>query len=232
MIEFTDEQVDSAYRAAPPQVHQFIEEGKLLGVLELLTSALVLDEKQELHLAPLLRNSLIGLLGPQELEVSLKGVGMSPAQSAAVLEHLKEKVFPMFKGSIVSTAPVTTSTQPTPQGEPKKLELSPVHPSQQIPSKVVQLSVESPSVPVLPAKPASVITDATTRVRTMVTDVEAMQPKGKEARPVFETPHPTAPTDRPVLPALQASVVNAPKPSQVTEDLRKYGIDPYREPVE
>lgn len=95
--------------------------------------------------------------------------------------------------------------------------------------------------PPVPPQPASAPSAYDFHARTMASDIEAMQPgKGTgtprppsmPARPAA-TPPVSSPITAPKPPAPPvAAAPSAPSASEVHADLRQYGVDPYREPIE
>lgn len=123
---------------------------------------------------------------------------------------------------IVVPAPVVPPVPPPP---PIPVSLPPV------PEAPRAVPVPEPT-PVPPPQPA--------RPRTMASDVEALQNPGETPmRAPVPIPHP-APAPQPIAPTpVPKAIPQPPRPatpvpnaSAVHEDLKKYGVDPYREPVE
>lgn len=123
---------------------------------------------------------------------------------------------------IVVPAPVVPPVPPPP---PIPVSLPPV------PGAPRAIPVPEPT-PVPPPQPI--------RPRTMASDVEALQNPGETpVRAPVPTPH-LAPAPQPIAPTpVPKAIPQPPRPatpvpnaSAVHEDLKKYGVDPYREPVE
>lgn len=167
---------------------------------------------------------------------------------------IKEPVaIPRPQVPVPSYAPVLSSNTPSPT-QPPVIPVPvpaptpvkiPTPPQIPVPPPMPESVPESPvfvpevaplAIPVAPPPPPQPI-----RPRTMASDVEALQNPGEATsrpqatvRPVFSAvppqtiPLPPEPVSIPPQPVTPAPVLKA---SVVHEDLKKYGVDPYREPI-
>lgn len=132
----------------------------------------------------------------------------------------------------------TPTTLPSPATPVPPAVPSPKPPLEKKPAPVMS---QIPIIPVAPQViPSVAAPNHPPQARTMASDVEAMQ-TGQGSTPVKAPTlsQPARPAPPPVL-EMPAAPPVAPKPAverepsmnTVHEDLKKYGIDPYREPIE
>lgn len=146
---------------------------------------------------------------------------------------------------------------PAPLGAPGAAPVPPAAPRPAPPAPAPVVVPAAPAVSVAPAAPMpspAPVMPAEPLMRTMAHDVEAMNgprpapqtPAAPSApavsvapaapAPVSETPSawaaPVAAPRSETPPPHPTRAIGAPDPQEVTDTLKKYGIDPYREPVE
>jgi len=254
MKTFSDLQIDEAKLSAPEVVHDFIYSGSLADRIESMVRGKELKPEEISVLIDSIRNSILGLLSPEDARGNL--------QEAKVPETIILEAIGVI-GEVLksaSSAPKTAaSTEPElkalhdaekaeghllaePQKpaasskEPIQIDLDAPAPTASV-SKIIPaarpISVIPAPTPSAPARPPVSIP----RVRTMVSDVEAMEPAGKTAPAHAAAPQKPAMPKPPVHAAVTHPPVSpaAPKvatPTSTTPAPKAYGADPYREPVE
>ncbi len=231
----TTELMLKAYDAAPPHIQAFIESGKMAPfVLRLQQNmSLHVDIADEVSNALLL--TLLGVTEPAELPETLKNMGLSEEQIIQVIKEANREIF----------IPVREETKQNVIGRESHLAAQPKPvpppPAYQAPVQAA-VSPTPYSVPVVPESPA---------MRTMVSDVEHLKEAKSQASEPYTIPSPPKPVPppvqqpqapRPIAPppppiAPRAPIVpptpqQTPNETELAHTLKKYGIDPYREPVE
>lgn len=245
MTEFTNEQISRAYDSAPKTVQDFLENGELGMFITSTAATFSLSLEARRTLATLARNALLRLITPSEFEVGISQLSVTPSTKAAIVQNFKSSVnaimtmaepkqqaqstplptpvppdhlLPPSTTEAATLSPHISRKQPLPEEEPRKVSAQ-------------QISHATPAQIIDPGRPrASEPVRVQARFvppRTMASDVEAMQ--GQKRREKV-APRPVAPQGPQVSPAQKQRP--APAVAAVHEDLKKYGIDPYREPIE
>lgn len=188
--------------------------------------------------------AILGLRKPEETKLAFTTAGASEALASSIVNRIAKNILAPLrssggqgvqkeKQSVI--APKTPGYIPVdhqlPDGHPEK-KIPPQPPKPPAPTAPARLPTPPPTTP-RPSAPSglsSAIQQAV-RPRTMASDVEAMQPSKGEHKP---KPEPVAPKPMPTPARMDPVVTPKPSPAiaKVGEDLKKYGVDPYREPVE
>jgi|GEM_PF-1533401 len=237
------EQIEAAFEKAPQNTRFFIEEGLLAEKVEEISKRNALPLPVVRQFATLCRNALLGLVSPANFSEELISSG-APATAVATLtsaflEEIVKEVsvvkIPESEEGASTSDNYKVAQHMLPEGHHHDDQLSPdaVKPSVSA-SAIVRpepTPVKTTPIPPVPVsvRPAPITQPAVQplRPRTMASDVEAMQTGGKSEAKPFVKPQPPAPPAMPVVkPPVSAAAAN------VHEDLKKYGVDPYREPVE
>lgn len=225
MIRISSEAVEKAYAMAPASVRFFMDEGLLFQALADLMKKNAVSPSLTVPLAELGRNALLGLVPPQKFPEELVQIGVPPSAINTITTDFHELV--------VKKAAETEVPTEEESGVPAGIEqrMLPEGITRQTSSvSTAEVSIKKTNHPVtkLPPSPLTasripVSAPEPAHPRTMASDVEAMQGGGKPVIPKpVAAPHPIAPP-RPAPP---------PTVAAVQEDLKKYGVDPYREPIQ
>lgn len=242
--EATNSAVVSAFGAAPKSVQSFIASGELEKTLASFKAELAIPESAMESVSNEVLFALLGVVEVEEIEEGLREEKDVPEniiesiaeRTAAILERLVPEEYAQDDAPQAKPAPRTGSPAPalgliaTPA-----ISKAPV---------LLPKPVPLPSAPVSPPPikfsppPAQTTTQAAhqpaplPRPRTMAGDVEAVQTPAV-AKPVptpVATPMQPARPVVPVVPAMR-SVAQSESAATVGDDIKKYGIDPYREPI-
>ena len=198
---------------------------------------------------------LLGVYDPGKFVDRLLSAGLPESAITGILEDLNRLVFtPLRQSEAAPVAPARPPVVPVPAplAPPVLATSSPLPTAPQIPDPFAALTrpSDTSSAPVSPVAPPT--------MRTMAHDIEGMKtgvaPASytMSAPPAAPAPVPKAPEQAPLPPSWAAPVAppsdapsftrvpgsspasrNAPPDlHEVTSTLQKYGIDPYREPME
>ncbi len=260
-MALTKSQFLSAFHAAPYAARELLL-GEAFGVAmtKIATKNSIGTEAKTL-LSEHTTEMLLGVMSPKEFVERLKAGGMSESLALSIakdvndlvlkpvhaaqqegeevtadLESIQKTVVPNVPPKAVAqpaTPPSTTVpkvigavTTPT----PVSLPAAPAHAALPKPhiQPVMRQATPSPSVPARAVVPAG----APAPLRTMAKDVETMHDK-----PVAPVVSPAK--TEPVVPTIAVTAPKTPPPSPakmtnaaVAEEMKLYGVDPYREPVE
>jgi hypothetical protein len=235
-----------AYDAAPPYIQDFIVSGKFDAFMAELQGKLTIHADIANGVSNEILMMILGLTEPKEFVESLvKHAGVDPKLVGPIVEETNKAVFiPLQEQTraqrVTDTPPATP--RPTP---PPSAYVPPAPPAPE------PIPVPTPPIQEIPIVPS---------MRTMASDVEQINGGGvPAARPytipgsaptpppapvsapvpppapiTASIPAPSAPVPAPVAPIVPHRERSVPAPSreEVTDTLKKYGIDPYREPVE
>ena len=135
MKTFTDQQITDAYTSAPREVREYLESGdEFVSIITELGRRFSLHIDQMGVVSGLVRNSLIGLLNPQEFLQELITAGIQDAQARQVMDEINKKIFlPLYeKMRSASTTPPAKSTTPR-TNAPVPSYRTPTPPAQSVP---------------------------------------------------------------------------------------------------
>jgi hypothetical protein len=244
-----------AYAAAPSYIQDAIQ----AGYLDDMTAALTATNSYDKTTITRLENEvLMGILGITDLNdflnILTEEVGLPPEKVDATLAIINETVFnpiAILGEDFTPSAEVPTATAALVVMSSVPQTVVPT--SIPAPSTAVLTPTPTPSAPILGTqkyqdpKPAPVVVPMPVpKFRTMAMDVSGT----KDLAPLRPTPTPTAgpkaapstpvPTPKTavqsVAPAVIAPTIQKPPivgaEKSVSQDLKAFGIDPYREPVE
>lgn len=233
----------SAFNASPAVVREFITSGKLEQFLSGLQTEAAIPATAMESVSNEVLFALLQIQEPEELEEGLKEEGDVPEEIVgtivAKVTELVMRLLPEEPSEEAASAAAKPST-PSPAVRAPHTPLPGPKPILGVPgTKSVSLTSPLPSVrqatPMPPSQPA--MPAARPQARTMASDVEAVQapmqpaPKPAAPRPVHAPSAPATPA-RPVVPSVSSARPAAPEAAIVRDDMKKYGVDPYREPIE
>ena len=223
-----------AYKLAPVSVREFIDAGGTERLSEALVAQGGFDETTIAKIENEVVLAILGITNPSDFEANLEkeaGVRTDLAQTA--LRIATEEIFGPL--ALMETEEANaTGERLLPAHEVEKVaSTAPIPPSRPV------TPPQAPQRPIPPPQPTTPILRP--QARTMASDVEAAQaphqetPRTAPVRPVAVPVTPVAPP-RPVVPAIApirpSTPPPAPEAAAIREDMKKYGIDPYREPIE
>lgn len=251
-MTYTTEQIEKAFSLAPESVKFYIEEGLLADQLGEIARKNALPISLAMPFAKIGEAALLGLIPPAVFTEELVAIGVPPVAvkniSASFFEDVVKKAIATKIPEPFEEAPVSSQDmEPAQEHDGIEQRMLPEgHHSEHPEAVLAKPPTTSPQIklptapsprptppqpfqpkprPIPPTPPQEPV-----RPRTMASDVEAMQGDGK--KPHAPAPVPKAPPP-PVMPQPVPSA-QPPVPSQakVHEDLKNYGVDPYREPIE
>ncbi len=254
---FSEQQIEDALNAAPQAIRDVLEDGTLDTSVAKSCQEQGLHVDQIGAVALHSQNILIGLLKPSEFIFELESSGIPKPVANAILQDLNEQVFKPLNEKIRAekesgeetpeepVEPTRTPEKPAPP-PPPRIEIAVQEPP---PVPVIAPQVQAPVAtppaptptppPVAPMPPAPTppptpapeppAPPATPQMRTMAHDVEALK-DGKMPEP--QRPAPPTPQTPAQAPVTHEAAQDMPSHQEVTESLKQYGVDPYREPVE
>lgn len=233
----TPEQVERAFSLAPAQVRFFIEEGLLAeGVLRIAEN-IKLAEPLLVPFAKLSKNTLIGLVSPDQFSQELVAIGVPvsniPPITVAFHEEIVKKAtqlkVPDVPATLLLEKPKETSAITEKGGSEDSLKVSGLAPTEKTMSTHAQ---QSPSRTINKLAPEAIApSPQLIRPRTMASDVEAIEPVNMVARPAVGNPSTPVIPPTPKAPPQKPTPTLVPNASNVQADMKKYGVDPYREPL-
>ncbi len=255
-----DQSVAALLDNLPAPVRDYVTGKKAdAAVLELTRKyQLRTDQAGELHKGLLMM--LLGVYAPGRFVNILEDAGFSEETTEGIVADLNERVFAPLRKMEREATQRTPAPAAAPERAPLAsvpAPLAPVmRPAEVVPPKPTAIATprtNAPeSVPPPPerapvaAVPPPPVTPAEPVMRTMAHDVETFgevpvpAPVAPSRAPVpppmpqtptaWSTPVPAPRTETP--PPHPARAFGSPDPQEVTDTLKKYGIDPYREPPE
>lgn len=255
MTRFTQEMIDAAFASASPSIRFYIEEGRLADAVGKIIKKNSFPSSLAVPLAELGHGALLGLIPPAVFSKELAVVGAPSAAIGAITSSFYEEVVKKAAETKIpepfdeSTLPPLEETPPEPQPSPTTHDGIEQHmlpeghhhdaspasmpkpattmPVMKVPVPAPRPTPQPPARPIPAPAPRPAPMQEPIRPRTMASDVEALG-GGKNVPKPTPRPQP-APMPKPVMPQ---APVQAPSADAVHADLKKYGVDPYREPVE
>jgi hypothetical protein len=235
----TGQEVRAQYSRVAPGIQDIFSGEETYEKIRILAEELKLPASVQAVLGKEVGYAILGLRKPAEtLTVfAMHGASQDVAQSIVKrvandilleVEKIRKETFSTLAPE-KSTAPVEpvreegkTATLP-PKSLPAPAQGPLLTPA--VKSAPVSTNLIRPTpVPPLPVQPA--------RPRTMASDVEAIDPASMAPRPAVEKSSPPAVPPVPKAPPLKPISAPVPNTSTIEADMKKYGVDPYREPVE
>jgi hypothetical protein len=228
-----DEQVLlTAFSKAPPFIQDFLESGEFGAFMTRLTEKVSLDASTKAKVSNELFMTLLGITMPADLPANLATeAGVPENLIPVIIEEAREGIFePLIArggGEPASDLPAVISQQPiVTSPAPKTIPvIAPVAsrpltvPSPSRSTAPPSLAKSTPSIPRGSERQETNVYE-TFHARTMASDVEAIGQKKDATVPERSvSPPPSRPAPNPIMQDLHT-------------DLKKYGIDPYREPIE
>jgi hypothetical protein len=258
MNEMTQEEQSllETFEKAPVFIQEFISSGEFSAFIERLATKLSLESGLRAGISNELFMTLLGITSPTELPDNLRDEAGVPEELVPlIIEEAREGIFePLIAqggGASAPDLPViipektetlqreTTATRPNAAPSP----LSSFH-ANLAPTPVPQATSASSDPAPQPQQTPKLVPTATHpletfHARTMASDIEAMGGMQKvSATPVRPIAPPPAPPRYAPVVATEPVPAQTPQPAPISAaqsvhtDLKEYGIDPYREPVE
>lgn len=256
-MKLTDEQIGDIFSKASVEIQEALESQELLDMLHTFETKYLLHTTTVDKTAELIRNLMLGITSPKELNEELILIGVSPETAEKVLGDINTVMFMPLRDKV--KPPVIPSQNPAPAPippQPIPAVPKPLMPAPSLvppPPSISSMPPIAPPAAVLPTEiPVSEATAEAWKpeVRTMAHDVEAIKtgnapvsqppaqpvPPPPAPAPVKEAPLPdpwSAPVTPPPVNSIPAVTrTPVPNPEELKQGLKQYGIDPYREQID
>lgn len=225
-MTFTDAQVEQGFASSSAPINSFIEEGVFSAEIVKIAEQYGVPKNNLQAFVLLCRNALIGLVPPNAFSEELRVLGIPAATIPPLATDFHEKIIRAASEFVPpqEDAPLIEPSDSVLENSGVEQRMLPEGHHEIQKTVVVAPKIEAPvPIKVTPVQQVTSVPPPSNYPRTMASDVEAMQGGGKPA-----TPRPIPPpAPRPMPPPRPAPTVAA-----VQEDMKKYGVDPYREPLQ
>jgi hypothetical protein len=250
---FSDDEIKKAYDAAPTLIKEAVDSDLVIdfGVSLPTKYGLHLDVTQTI--VTLIRNLLIGLLNPKEFYDEIQALRIDQGTAQRLVTDLNEQVFLPIREKMQEVSEEEASEAREPQGVvpapapvsvPATAPTAPIsknliHPDAPVSVPATAPAVVTPTVAApLPTPPTAPYYIAPAPVQPVAEAVHLELPPTAVPAIVAPTPTPvvpptlSAPRPLPPQPSASASASASGNKDALHDVLKKYGIDPYREPAQ
>jgi len=230
--QINGEETRMVFGKASEQVRElFLSEEVFTLVLDVITR-FELQEPARSLLGKEVGYAILGLRKPEELIESLTASGVTPEKASSIVSEVGREILVKIQKNPTTSLPAPDHTLPAPHSSVPAVPAKPVL----LPTIPVSKPADLDQGPITPVRLTSTPLPAASiepRVRTMAMDVESTHPEQKGNERPHATPPAFVPVPKVSVPMTPpgAATPMAQKVAQVSEELKQYGIDPYREPV-